>query len=70
MTVTDLFQVRTYAEEVYTDFAAPQDIQSTNSGPWPGVCIVTVLVAAAIAFCTAAANSSARLLPNRSLQFD
>jgi iron(III) transport system permease protein len=70
MTVTDLFQVRTYAEEVYTDFAAPLDIQSTNAGPWPGVFIVTVLVAAAIAFCTATASNSARLLPKQSLQFD
>jgi iron(III) transport system permease protein len=69
MTVTDLFQVRTYAEEVYTDFAAPQDIQSTQSGPWNGALIVAGLVAVAILFCTAAARSSTRLLPKRIHQF-
>ena len=69
MTVTDLFQVRTYAEEVYTDFAAPQDIQSTQSGPWIGVLIVGGLVAVAILFCTAAARTSTRLLPKRDRRF-
>ena len=39
MTVTDLYQVRTYAEEVYTEFAAP-DISAPPLGPWAGAIII------------------------------
>ena len=34
MTVTDLYQVRTYAEEVYTDFAGAADLSARNWDHW------------------------------------
>jgi iron(III) transport system permease protein len=69
MTVTDLYQVRTYAEEVYVDFAAPTDISAPPLGPWAGATVITALAAAAIVLCTSAAQYSARLLPKQIHEF-
>jgi iron(III) transport system permease protein len=69
MTVTDLYQVRTYAEEIYVDFAAPTDITAPELPPWIGAAVVAALAAAAIVVFTSAAHHSARLLPNRPHQF-
>ncbi len=49
MTVTDLFGVRTYAEEVYTRMAIGEDPREAMVGVLPGVLLSVVLVAAAIA---------------------
>ncbi|HEY2826966.1 MAG TPA: ABC transporter permease subunit [Pirellulales bacterium] len=69
MTVTDLYQVRTYAEEVYVDFAAPTDIAAPELGPWAGAAVVTALAAGAIILCMGAAQYSARVLPKQIHQF-
>jgi iron(III) transport system permease protein len=69
MTVTDLYQVRTYAEEVYVDFAAPTDIHAAPLGPWTGALIVSALTAGAIMLCAGAAQYSARLLPRKPIVF-
>jgi iron(III) transport system permease protein len=69
MTVTDLYQVRTYAEEVYVDFAAPTDIHAAPLGPWTGALVITALTAAAILLCAGAAQHSARLLPRKPIVF-
>ncbi len=41
MTVTDLYQVRTYAEEVYTDFAGAADPTAPQLGLVAGAAVVT-----------------------------
>lgn len=47
MTVTDLFQVRTYAEELYTGFALGDDLGQATLGALPGILISTWLAVAA-----------------------
>jgi iron(III) transport system permease protein len=69
MTVTDLYQVRTYAEEVYTDFAGAADPSAPELGPLAGAAVVTALTAGAILLCAGAAQQSARLLPRQPLKF-
>ena len=66
MTVTDLYQVRTYAEEVYVDFAAPTDIHAAPLGPWTGALVVTALTAGAILL----ARRGATLGPTLAAQAD
>ena len=44
MTVTDLFAVRTYAEEIYTRLATDPQMAATPLAIWPGVALVAVLV--------------------------
>jgi iron(III) transport system permease protein len=51
MTVTDLFLVRTYAEELYTRFAVGPQLEDAPLGVLPGVMLVTGLVAAALVLC-------------------
>lgn len=68
MTVTDLYQVRTYAEEVFTDFAAP-DVSISTLSPWAGTLVVTALTTGAILLCAAVAQYSARLLPRKPIVF-
>ena len=51
MTVTDLFGVRTYAEEVYTLMAIGQEPGIAPLGVLPGVAISAVLVAAGLILC-------------------
>lgn len=48
MTVTDLFQVRTYAEEVYTRMAVGQEPGEAALGVLPGVLLTAVLAAVAL----------------------
>jgi iron(III) transport system permease protein len=48
MTVTDLFQVRTYAEEVYTRMAIGQDPAEAAVGILPGLVLTAGLVAVAL----------------------
>jgi iron(III) transport system permease protein len=69
MTVTDLYQVRTYAEEVYTDFAGAADPSAPELGPLAGAAVVASLTAGAILLCAGAAQQSARLLPKQPLKF-
>jgi iron(III) transport system permease protein len=69
MTVTDLYQVRTYAEEVYVDFAAPTDIHAAPLGPWIGALVASALTAGAIMLCAWAAQYSTRLLPRKPIVF-
>lgn len=48
MTVTDLFQVRTYAEEVYTRLALGQELGEAALGVLPGMLLTVTLVAVAL----------------------
>jgi iron(III) transport system permease protein len=48
MTVTDLFQVRTYAEEVYTRLAMGQGAGEAALGVLPGLVLTVALVATAL----------------------
>ncbi len=50
MTVTDLFRIRTYAEEVYTQMAGSA-AEETPLGLLPGMALTAVLVAAGMAVC-------------------
>jgi iron(III) transport system permease protein len=59
MTVTDVFQLRTYAEELYTGFAL-DDLEAGPLGVMPGLIIVGWLTAAALVVCL-------RVLPQRGL---
>ncbi|MBN2476746.1 MAG: iron ABC transporter permease [Pirellulales bacterium] len=52
MTVTDLFMVRTYAEELYTQFAIGPDVDAAPLGVWPGVVLTVLLVAAGLTVCS------------------
>lgn len=70
MTVTDLYQVRTFAEEVYIDFAAPADLSSEPIGPWISVAMLSNLLIGALALLAAGAQQSAKLLPRLSYQFE
>jgi len=51
MTVTDLFAVRTYAEELYTQFAVAPDLDSPPLAVLPGVLLTGALVLAGLAVC-------------------
>jgi len=51
MAVTDLFVIRTYAEEVYTGFALSPDAEAGPMGLVPGVTICGLLVLAAVWLC-------------------
>jgi len=51
MTVTDLFGVRTYAEEVYTQFAGAPEPDEGPLGVLPGVYVTAALVLAGLAVC-------------------
>jgi iron(III) transport system permease protein len=48
MTVTDLFAIRTYAEEVYTRIAVGQEAGDAPLGMLPGMSITAALIAAAL----------------------
>jgi iron(III) transport system permease protein len=63
MTVTDLYQVRTYSEEVYTEYASP------DLNPWTAAAVVTVLAGFAILLCAGAAHRSIKSLPKQTLRF-
>ncbi len=54
MTVTDLFDVRTYAEELYTRFAVMPDPDQTPLAALPGVLLTTGLILAGLAVCARA----------------
>ena len=51
MTVTDLFAIRTYAEEVYTLIAIGREPGVTPLGVLPGVAMTFVLVAVGLILC-------------------
>ncbi len=51
MTVTDIFQIRTYAEELYTGFALGGDLLAAPLGVLPGMIIVAWLTMAALVVC-------------------
>lgn len=60
MTVTDLYQVRTYAEEVYTGFAAGDNLREATIQTLPAVAMLAGLVVASmILFSTAAPSPTA-----------
>lgn len=68
--VTDLYRVRTYAEEVYTGFALGDNPQEAALGVLPGVCVVAGLVVAALALAAAIAPPARIATPRRSIRFD
>jgi iron(III) transport system permease protein len=70
MTVTDLYQVRTYAEEVYIDFAAPADLTAAPIGPWISAAMLGLLVAMALVLWAGCVQRSAKLLPKRPREFE
>jgi len=51
MTVTDVFQLRTYAEELYTGYALGDDLYAAPLQILPGVIVVAWLIVAALAVC-------------------
>lgn len=51
MTVTDLFDVRTYAEEIYTQFAVTPDPEQAPLAVLPGVVLTAGLILAGLAVC-------------------
>jgi iron(III) transport system permease protein len=51
MTVTDIFQLRTYAEELYTGYALGDDLYAAPLQILPGVIIVAWLTIAALVVC-------------------
>jgi len=52
MTVSDVFQIRTYAEELYTGFSLGDDLHEAPLGVLPGTIIVVWLVVAAMILCS------------------
>lgn len=70
MTVTDLFRVRTYAEEVYTGFAMGDNPQDTALGVLPGILVVGGSVAAALLLALAMAPPARLASPRRSFRFE
>ena len=51
MTVTDLFRVRTYAEEIYTQIAVGQEPGAAPLAVLPGMVFTAALAAAGLALC-------------------
>ena len=51
ITITDVYQVRTYAEEVYVGFALGDGVQEAQTRVLPGTILVSVLVLAAVRIC-------------------
>lgn len=51
MTITDLFQIRTYAEEVYTELSLGASVYELATYWLPGVAMVTCLAIAGAALC-------------------
>ena len=70
MTVTDLFQIRTYAEEIYTGFALGDNLEAAPLGVMPGAAIVVWLVVAALLVCQwlAPSDFQAAMRPPRRFQ--
>src|SRR5439155_14997594 len=56
MTVTDLFKIRTYAEEFYTAFVLRRELMQAVGDVLPGVLLTALLTLAGLAIC-------GRLLP-------
>jgi iron(III) transport system permease protein len=69
MTVTDLFGVRTYAEEVYTQIAVGEEPGVAAVGLVPGVLATALLVAAAVASASALGVPDRPGTPRRPLCF-
>jgi iron(III) transport system permease protein len=69
ITVTDLYQVRTYAEVVYADFALGEDPTQASLGALPGVVVVGWFLAAALALCARLAPRARRSAPRRVVVF-
>jgi len=57
MTVTDLYRVRTYAEELYTGFALGDDLQAAWLAALPGIAVGASLVVLTFAVASAVAPS-------------
>ncbi len=51
MTVTDLFQIRTYAEEIYTQISLGSPIEELTVGWLPSLALVIFLAAGGLALC-------------------
>ena len=60
ITVTDVFQVRTYAEELFTQLAAQADVDAAPLAVLPGALLLLLLMVAAVVVC-------GRLLPAEGL---
>lgn len=51
ITVTDVYQVRTFAEEVYTGFSMGETLQDSRSLDWPSVTVIVMLVGGTLLMC-------------------
>jgi iron(III) transport system permease protein len=51
ITVTDMWQLRTYAEEVFIGFSLGNTLEETTLGVVPGVLVTSILMLAALAVC-------------------
>ena len=52
MTVTDLFRVRTYAEEIYVAHAATADMEAATLQVLPGILVTALLVGLGLVLCS------------------
>jgi len=51
ITITDVYQVRTYAEELYTQVALGDDLGAARANPWVGTFLVALLALAVWVVC-------------------
>ena len=66
ITITDVYQVRTFAEEIYTGFALGDNLTESQSRTLPGVLLIAGLSAAALVACQSLTKSiqPTRLTPD------
>jgi len=69
MTVTDLYQVRTLAEEVYTQFAVTAEPGEATLGLLPGLGLCVALIAAVLLVCVRLVRLDATSIARRTHRF-
>lgn len=69
MTATDLFQMRTFSEEVYTAFAATSDTTTAAIQLLPGMLLTTALVMTALVGCAMLLPWASRRRPRATVVF-
>ena len=69
MTATDLFQMRTFAEEVYTAFAATSDTTTASLQLLPGMLLTLALVMTALVACATYLPRTLRRRPRAPVTF-
>ena len=70
ITVTNLFQVHTFADELYTAISATGDVTLWSIEVWPGVVVTAAMVAAALVLAAALSPARTVMTLRRSLTFN